>query len=212
MCHGPGRPSGLNSAPNRPSEPRMPAQGPTNEPPSGQYDPATRVSPSPGARTPGLAPKPPRRGRQGVFRTQNRPKVPPGAAMASQLPWQLNFSCNQLAIPVHVDGPELLSTHWGRWVPRKSIRATPYHVGGSIRPSLGCNGVHVVWLKPLIWRSLAGTEAESAATPRGPAALGVPLLRAPEAPLMEFSRGRLRAARRPPGPPGRTHTLHRLRQ
>ena len=91
----------------------------------GQYDPATRVSPSPGARTPGLAPKPPRRGRQGVFRTQNRPKVPPGATMASQLPWQLNFSCNQLAIPVHVDGPELLSTHWGRWVPRKSIRATP---------------------------------------------------------------------------------------
>ena len=92
----------------------------------GQYDPATRVSPSPGARTPGLAPKPPRRGRQGVFRTQNRPKVPPGATMASQLPWQLNFSCNQLAISVHVDGPECLSTHWGRWVPRKSIRATPY--------------------------------------------------------------------------------------
>ena len=34
-----------------------------------------------------------------------------------------------------------------------------------------------------------GTEAESAATPRGPAALGVPLLRAPEAPLMEFFEG-----------------------
>ena len=37
MCHGPGRPSGVNSAPNRPSEPRMPAQGPTNEPPSGPH-------------------------------------------------------------------------------------------------------------------------------------------------------------------------------
>ena len=81
----------------------------------GQYDPATRVSPSPGARTPGLAPKPPRRGRQGVFRTQNRPKVPPGATMASQLPCQLNFSCNQLAISVHVDRPDNLSTNWGRW-------------------------------------------------------------------------------------------------
>ena len=94
----------------------------------GQYGPATRANPSPGARTPGLAPNPPRRGRQGVFRTQNRPKVPPGATMASQLPWQLNFSCNQLVISVHVYGPECLSTHWGRWVPRKSIaRATaPY--------------------------------------------------------------------------------------
>ena len=47
--------------------------------------------------------------------TQNRPKVPPGATMASQLPWQLNFSCNQLAIPVHVDGPDNPSTNWGRW-------------------------------------------------------------------------------------------------
>ena len=28
---------------------------------------------------------------------------------------QLNFSCNQLAISVHVYGPECLSTHWGRW-------------------------------------------------------------------------------------------------
>ena len=28
------------------------------------------------------------------------------------------------------------------------------HVGGSIRPSLGCNGVHVVCLKPLFRRSL----------------------------------------------------------
>ena len=37
MCHGPGRPSGVNAAPHRPPEPRMPAQGPTNEPPSGPH-------------------------------------------------------------------------------------------------------------------------------------------------------------------------------
>ena len=28
------------------------------------------------------------------------------------------------------------------------------YIGGSTRPSSGCNGVHVLWLKPLIWRSL----------------------------------------------------------
>ena len=28
------------------------------------------------------------------------------------------------------------------------------YAGGSIRPSSGCNGVHVLCLKPLIWRSL----------------------------------------------------------
>jgi len=37
MCHGPGRPSGVNPAQNRPSEPRMPTHGPINELPSGPH-------------------------------------------------------------------------------------------------------------------------------------------------------------------------------
>ena len=45
---------------------------------------------------------------------------------------------------------------------------------------------HEAWRGDGLTPGGAGTEAESAATPRGPAALGVPLLRAPEAPLMEF--------------------------
>ena len=57
---------------------------PPRPPPVGQqqhhgrrYGPSTRAFPSPGARTPGLAPKPPRSGRLGVFCTQNRPNMPP---------------------------------------------------------------------------------------------------------------------------------------
>ena len=96
-------------------QPPRPPHGGRQQHHGGQYGLATRSGPSPGTQSPGLAPKPPRNGRQGLFRTQNRPKVPPGATMASQLPWQFNFSCNQLAISVHVDGTELLSTHWGRW-------------------------------------------------------------------------------------------------
>ena len=48
---------------------------------------------------------------------------------------------------------------------------------------------HEAWRGDGLTPGGAGTEAESAATPRGPAALGVPLLRAPEAPLMEFFEG-----------------------
>ena len=96
-------------------QPPRPPHGGRQQHHGGQYGLATRSGPSPGTQSPGLAPKPPRNGRQGLFRTQNRPKVPPGATMASQLPWQFNFSCNQLAISVHVAGTELLSTHWGRW-------------------------------------------------------------------------------------------------
>jgi hypothetical protein len=91
MCHGPVRPSGVKPAPPRPPEPRMPARGPTSEPLS-----ATHI----------CCDQPTRFGAAHA----------PWATMVSQLPWQLDFSCNQLAIPVHVDGPEHLSTNWGRWV------------------------------------------------------------------------------------------------
>jgi hypothetical protein len=33
------------------------------------------------------------------------------------------------------------------------------HEAGRIRASLGCNGVHVLSLYPLIWRSLQGARA-----------------------------------------------------
>ena len=59
MCHGPGRPSGVNSARNRPLEPHMPAHGPTNEPlstllvPTDYPDP---LKPAPLRRSPPPAP------------------------------------------------------------------------------------------------------------------------------------------------------------
>ena len=59
MCHGPGRPSGVNSARNCPAEPHMPAHGPTNEPlstllvPTDYPDP---LKPAPLRRSPPPAP------------------------------------------------------------------------------------------------------------------------------------------------------------
>ena len=62
MCHGPGRPSGVNSARNCPAEPHMPAHGPTNEPlstllvPTDYPDP---LKPAPLRRSPPPAPPSP---------------------------------------------------------------------------------------------------------------------------------------------------------
>ena len=47
--------------------------------------------------------------------------------MVPQLPWQLDFLCNRLAILAHVDEPEPLSTHPGRWVaPSQSEQPTTF--------------------------------------------------------------------------------------
>ena len=69
----------------------------------GQYDPGTRANPSPGARTPGLAPKPPRSGRLGVFRPQNRPNMPPLLKQGSNCHMAVGISCHRLAIFVQLD-------------------------------------------------------------------------------------------------------------
>ena len=90
-------PGAQNGQPPRPP--------PAGEPqhPGGQYGPATRASPSPGTQTPGLAPKLPRSGRLGVFRPQNRPKVPPLLKRGSNCHMAVGFSCHRLAILVQLD-------------------------------------------------------------------------------------------------------------
>ena len=96
-----GTPAPAPGAQNR-QPPRAPPAGEPQHP-GGHYGPATRASPSPGTQTPGLAPKLPRSGRLGVFRPQNRPKVPPLLKRGSNCHMAVGFSCHRLAILVQLD-------------------------------------------------------------------------------------------------------------